>query len=229
MSTKTQTDSTNKYDPGSMSRYSGWQSSMFPILQSLFQNPTGSQFFNQNLQQNQRSASQLGGRNSSNALLNFQRSGIGGGSLGGGAMQQLMSGAGRYSSSLGYQAWNSTMNQAQADRWNAGSLGSQMFQPLQTGQSQTQTKSGLGTWLPQLIGAGLSGLAAVGTGGASLLATGAAGLGSQFGAGGASPEINSLLSNNLGGGYFSGPSIGGFSGGTSYTPSNPFQQGGGMY
>lgn len=164
-----------------MSRYQGWQSSMLPQLQSLFSNPFSSPFFNLNLQQQTKGASQVAGRNAQNALMNFSRSGIGGGSLGGGAMQSLLAGTGRYGSGLQYQGFMNAANQAQSDRWNAASLGSSMFQPLQTGGTstssgtQTQQTGGLGTWLPQVIGAGLG----IATGG------GFGGLGKMFGGGGA--------------------------------------------
>lgn len=211
MGTKTQTDTSQKFDPGSMNRYQGWQSSMMPVLQQLFQNPTGSPFFNQNLQQNTKAATQVGGRNASNALLNFQRSGIGGGSLGGGAKQSLLAGIGRYNSSLQYQGFSNTMNQAQSDRWNAGQLGSAMFQPLNTGSSSTQTTGGLGTWLPQLAGAAIGGLTGALTGG--------------FGGGGAMPGMGGGGSLPMG-----SPSMGSLFGGgggspfasTGFTPPNPF-------
>jgi hypothetical protein len=156
-----------------MNRYQSWAGGMLGPLQSLFQNPTGSPFFNFNLQQGQRTASGLAGRNNFNALQNFNRSGIGGGSLGSGARMQLFGDLGRQASNLGYQGWAGAMGQAQSDRWNAASLGSSLFSnPLQTGQNNTQQTSGLGTWLPQLAGAALGGLSGLG------------GLGKLFGGGG---------------------------------------------
>ena len=243
MGTKKTSNTTNQYDPASMNRYQSWAGGMLPQLQGLFNNPTGSPFFNFNLQQGQRVASGLSGRNTFNALQNFNRSGIGGGSLGSGARMQMFGDLGRQASNLGYQGWAGAMGQAQSDRWNAASLGSSIFSnPLQTGQKNTQQTSGLGTWLPQLAGAALGGLSRLGGlgglfGGANQNATGAAGAGSQFGASGMSAANNALIgsvpfgpgvsgmpyfggmgdSGGFGGGYGSTP--GGALGGT---PSSPF-------
>lgn len=164
MSTKNVTSS--NFAPGALSNYGTWSTVLQSLLPGMAANPTTSQFFNQNLQQNQKAASQIGGVNASNALTNFNRSGIGQGTGGGGAMQSLLAGTGRYNSNLRYQAWNSTMNTAQSNQWNAINAGSNFFgNPLRTGQ--TQTTSGTGTWLPQLLGAGLGAAAGIATGGAS--------------------------------------------------------------
>jgi hypothetical protein len=214
------------FDPQSMQRYQNWQNLLFggggggttggPFgvggsfpgsnasitggggggLAGLFSNPFGNPFFNLNLQQQTRGASQVAGRNSQNALMNFNRSGIGGGSLGGGAFQSLLAGTGRYGSGLQFQGFMNAANQAQSDRWNAAQLGSSMFQPLQTGgnskSSTTQSTGGLGTWLPQVIGAGIG----MATGG------GFGALGKMFGGGGdptANPNSSSYDPYGAGG------------------------------
>lgn len=182
MSTKTTTDQSTKFDPSSKARYDQWGSSMLPQLQALFSNPFSSPFFNLNMQQQTKGATQVGGRNTMNALTNFQRSGMGGTSMGGGAMQSLLAGLGRSNSALQYQGFMNAANQAQGDRWNAASLGSSLFQPLTTGSKGTQTTGGLGTWLPQLVGAGL-GVASGFMGGAKGGAGGGGGGGNPFGAG----------------------------------------------
>jgi hypothetical protein len=202
MSTKKTSTTTNQYDAGSKSRYDQWQTQMMPILSQLFQNPTGSPFFNFNLGQQTRAATQVGGRNTSNALLNFDRSGIGGGTGGGGAKQSLLAGLGRYGSSLQFQGFSNAMNQAQSDRWNAASLGQAMnASPLQTGQTNVSKTGGLGTWLPQTIGAVL-------TGGLSFLSNGG-GFGGPKGG-----------SDPFGGQGFGGAPFGG--GGSSFWSQNPF-------
>jgi hypothetical protein len=220
MSTKKTSTTTNQYDAGSKSRYDQWQTQMMPILSQLFQNPTGSPFFNFNLGQQTRAATQVGGRNTSNALLNFDRSGIGGGTGGGGAKQSLLAGLGRYGSSLQFQGFSNAMNQAQSDRWNAASLGQAMnASPLQTGQTNVSKTGGLGTWLPQTIGAVL-------TGGLSFLSNGG-------GFGGPKGDTSSFFpgsAGQTGAGYWNptGGAGGGNSGGPFAGSSggfNPFSGG----
>lgn len=234
MSTKKESTTTNQYDPQSLNQFHGWTGSLYSPLQQLFNNPTGSPFFNFNLQQNQKAASGLAGRGMSNALLNFGRSGFG--TLGGGMRQSLLAGLNRVGSGLQYQGWANTMGQAQSDRWNAAGLGSSLFQPLQTGQQNVQKTSGLGTWLPQVLGAGASIAGAF---------FGAPGIGAAFGgSGGGAPNAGGLggMSGLSGIGSqlpFGGPMIPGTmptsfagvpNGGSSFTPSgfNPFLPGGGV-
>jgi hypothetical protein len=237
-SNKTST-TTNTYAPGALQNYQQWASQLFPQLSSMFSNPTGSPFFNQQLQQNTKAATQVSGRAGSNALLNFQRSGIGGTSMGGGAYQQLLSGIGRYAGQQQGQAWNNTMNAANQNMWNAGSLGSSFFgNPLVTGGKNVQTQGGVGTWLPQAIGAGVG--LATGIGGlggfGSLLGAGSGQtsgtfqgtnwsqpIGQALNAGNAS-FIGSLGANP---GYTGGGSLTAPGGSSSFAPSgfNPFLPG----
>ena len=237
MGSKKTSETTNQYDPQSMNRYQSWAGGMLGPLQSLFQNPTGSPFFNFNLQQGQRTASGLSGRNTFNALQNFNRSGIGGGSLGSGARMQLFGDLGRQASNLGYQGWAGAMGQAQSDRWNAASLGSSLFSnPLQTGQKNVQQTSGLGTWLPQLAGAalgglsGLSGLFGKGGGGGGFTDPGSAGMyslggntGNPFMGSGVGSSTSYFGNNPLGGanGYTGGGINPAYNFGSSMGP-NPF-------
>ena len=54
------------------------------------------------------------------------------------------------------------------------------YKPLQTGSTQTQTQSGLGTWLPQVLSGALGAATGFATGGMSSLFKGAAGPASQM-------------------------------------------------
>lgn len=244
MGTKTTTNSSGTqdsnqkttFDPGSMQRYQSWGNQMFGQLGNMFQNPLGSPFFNQNMQASSRAATSLAGRNMSNSMLNYGRSGIGAGSMFGGARNALLSQLGRYSSGMQFQGFNNAVNNAQTNMWNAGQLGSSLFQPLQTGgtfhgtnsNTQTQSTGGLGTWLPQLAGAAL-GAATGGLGGA------VGGIGKMISNVGGS-AANSAMNNSLGsGGVFSGgqnffqptafPGASSPGTGASY---NPFMPGGGV-
>lgn len=218
------TNSANTYAPGALGNYQAWAGQLFPQLSQMFSNPTKSPFFTQQLQQNQKAAGQTSGLQSKNALTNFQMSGIGGGSMGGGAYQSLLAGLGRNSSQNAYSAWNSTMNNANQNMWNAGSLGSSFFgNPLVTGGNSTnkQTTGGLGTWLPQVLGAGL-GIASGGLfGGGAGATSGPFNLASGLGASQASGIANSANQNFIGGMNTSMPSA------TSFLPSgtSPFLTG----
>lgn len=211
MGTKQTTNSTQDsqqkttFDPQSMQRYQGWASALMPQLQSMFSNPLGSPFFNQNLQASTKGASALAGRNMSNSLLNFNRSGVGAGSMFSGARNSLMGQNNRYGAGMQFQGFNNAVNNAQTNMWNAGQLGSSLFQPLQTGgtmhgtSQQVQTTGGLGTWLPQLAGAAIGGL----TGGLGGMLGGATKM-----LGGAGAQALGLQGNNPS--FFSGQGSGSF-------------------
>jgi hypothetical protein len=57
-------------------------------------------------------------------------------------------------SNMQSNAFNSSVNSALQNRGIA-MASMQAYQPLQTGQTTNQSTGGLGTWLPQLVGAGL--------------------------------------------------------------------------
>lgn len=154
MSTKTEDKSSVQFDPQSMKRYQGWQGAAMPWLQQMFTNPFGSSMFQQNLGQNMQASNRMGGNLMRNAFANFGLPNTAQGTSG--AKNALMAQLGRYGTNLNFQGFSNAINSAQQNMWNAGGLGSSLFQPLQTGQTNVQTKSGLGTWLPQLAAMGIS-------------------------------------------------------------------------
>jgi hypothetical protein len=119
--------------------------------------------------------------------------------------------------------YNNLLLQASQLRQQAlGQAGS--YRPLQTGQTQTQQQSGLGTWLPQLIGAGL-GIAGGAMGGGAGLA-----MGSMFKGGSSSALNNSIAGNNAFiGGMNTGMDLPQWQGqgGVGGQTFNPFLPGGG--
>lgn len=174
MSSNKTTTNTNQYAPGAMANYSSWMAQLQPMLSGMMSNPFGSPSFNMNLQQQTKAASQLGQRNMRNSLQSFGNQGLG---TTGGAMQQLMGTMSRYGSNVQMQGYNNAFNQAQTNQWNAASLGTSAFgNPLSTGNTSTQTTSGVGSWLPQILGSILGGAS-------SLLTGGLSGGGNAFGAG----------------------------------------------
>lgn len=226
MSTKTQTNQSGtsqiNYDPGAMSQYQKNIGSVMPSLRGIATNPFNNPYTQLLMQQGTKSAQQQG-QLSQNALQQMLKtSGMAGGPASGfqSAMQGLL---GRQTASGVSQAQQAAMmsglqRQMQAQGMLMG------FTPLLTGensQSQaTQTQSGLGTWLPQLLGAGLSGAMALGTGGASMAGGGGnflGGLGKgsvgmmQGPSGAAAQGLGSLLG---GGGW----GIGGYGVGSNFAP-----------
>lgn len=136
------------------------------------------------------SANQVNQRNINNTLSNNR---MNGGTLGqgGGFSTASLNNAMLAGSTNTSNAFNSTLNSALQNR-NFALQSAEGFNPLQTGANTTQTKSGLGTWLPQVAGAALGaatgglgmlgGAAASTLGGLSQGGLGASSLAGQYGA-----------------------------------------------
>lgn len=197
MSTKTQTSSTQaiQYDPSSMSAFNAFQPRVQENwMQDSQLDPTKSSTYNLGLSGMQRAAQQLSARNRENFFGNLKAGGYAGNNLSG-VQQMGLTGLGMGASALSSNAFNQNFLNYDAMRRNTVNAMAS-YRPLQTGQTQnsTQTTSGLGTWLPQVIGAGLQVAGAVATGGASLAATAATKAASAGGG-----FMNSALKS---GGYF---------------------------
>jgi hypothetical protein len=223
MSTTKTTTNTNQYAGNSLGNYNSWASQLMPMLQGMMSNPFGSPSFNMNLQQQTKAANALGQRTMQNSMQSFGSQGLG---TTGGAMASLMSKMGRYGSNVQMQGYNNAFNQAQSNQWNAASLGSNFFgNPLVTGNTSTEKTSGLGTWLPQLLSAGLGFAGGALSGGASSALTARAAGGAASGVGGMA-GMASQFSNPFGGGSawgmspFGGSSPAGVAGG-SMMPTGP--------
>ncbi len=172
MGTKTSTTQATQYDP---TTYAQRQSLMGPMQawSQYAQNPFSTPAFNVWLNQANQRALQSGQQGMSNLMGN-----LGQGAYGNvpGFMTSQMANLGRQTSAMQAQAYQSAITNALQQQMQFGNLLNQV-PSLQTGQTQTQQTSGLGTWLPQLASLGL-GLASGG------LFGGAAGLGGLFGPGG---------------------------------------------
>lgn len=155
-----------------MSRYQGAQNTLMSTWSPMVSNPFNNSQYNMGLQMQTNTANQLGMNAVQNAMRNFNMAGTG--DLTGGARASLLSGLSRQTSNLRQQGFMSNFQTAIGQQqFGTNVLGN--MQPLQTGNTQVQKTSGLGTWLPQLIGAGLGFATGMGGGG---------GLGSLFGGGG---------------------------------------------
>jgi len=211
MSTKNTTTGSNstsfQFDPGSMGAYQKNLGQYLPFAQSLYQNPFGNQMFQQENAIGQDQAASVGARNKSNVLANANAMGYGTNS---GLMNSMLQRAGLDTGALQGQAFRGAVGNAN-QRAMTGLGISSAFQPLMTGSNskfnQTQTTSGLGTWLPQVagmaLGAATAGFGAAGMGGAGGSMAGAgAGVGSTgAGMGGIMGGIGSILGGGSGYGY----------------------------
>lgn len=205
MSSKQQTDSKSNtafnFDPSSMQAYLKNISSVMPFLQNNVNNPFGNDAFKQESTIGQDQAARVGQRGVSNVTQNAAGLGY---NTNGGMFNSMLQRAGQNTSAMQGQAFRGAIGNAVGRQMSsAGMLSS--FQPLMTGSNsnsqQTQQTSGLGTWLPQLIGS---------LGGAAMSAF-APGAGAAMGAGKAASGGASAFSGGLGGVFGSGP-VGGFPG-----------------
>lgn len=182
MSTKTQTNqsSTNKlnYDPSSLAMYQSLTGGAGGILKGLMNDPFGNALYQMGLGQSQKGAIQ-GGANNMGVLQQLMKTSGLTGTAGQGFQAAQTAKIGRANQSL--MAGANTSNVMNALQRQLQATGMAMsFQPLLKGTSgtsqSTQTQSGLGTWLPQVLGAGL-GMASgfMGGGGGMLSAMGGSG------------------------------------------------------
>lgn len=197
-----------QFAPAGMAAYNQLIPQYAANLSQFAGNPLQSMFFQNLLGMGQRQIGQQGQAQAGQLAQNLRTMGLSGSSpFAASQLQQL----GRSQSGQMSQLFGNLLNQAQQLRFGAtGQMGG--FSPLATGGSQqysntgtqkgtmsgsqTQQLSGLGTWLPQVIGGGLSALSGLGGGlgafGKSLAGQGGTGPGNisggLFGMGGAPPS-----------------------------------------
>lgn len=185
MSTKTQTDNTMHFNPVAQQSYNSLVGSGTKVLNDQMNNPFGNAMYKMGLGASQQGATQQGNNNMSALQQMMRTSGIGGNS--GNAFQMAQQGKiGRSNASMMSQANTSNVQGALQRQLTATGMG-MSFSPQLTGSSATQTQSGLGTWLPQLLGAAGSAAMGFATGGASTLAQGASKTATSIGQGVSSP------------------------------------------
>jgi len=151
MSTQTRTQATSQFDPSSMGVFGGLTQAFGQGIQQDITDPYKSMAFNTQLGMQQRMLGQQGGQANMAYLQRAQalgmnpQSGIFQSGMNQLQRQQLANQAGGYNNLL--------LQAAQLRQGALGMAGS--YRPLQTGQTQVQSQSGLGSWLPQVVGAGL--------------------------------------------------------------------------
>lgn len=156
MSTKTQQTSVNSYDPTSMNAFTSMTGGMNTAVNGYMNNPFSNPFFQTQQQMGTTQANQIGGTQMSNLVRNMTSSGMGGSNNP--AMLEMMQNQGRANSNMTANlGFINPMQNAFTAQQSAIQTAAN-YRPLQTGGTQTQTQSGLGTWLPQVAGAAIGGL-----------------------------------------------------------------------
>jgi hypothetical protein len=149
MSTKKVTTNTNQYT----SQATQAQNTLSNTYTQMVQNPFSGPQYQMGLQQQMNAANQLNANNIRNSLNAANMAGAG--NLTGGARMSLLSGLGRQASGTRQQGffnnWNTAVSQQQFGANVLGNLSGQL-----AGSTSTQTTSGVGTWLPQILGGALS-------------------------------------------------------------------------
>jgi len=173
MPTKQQTTQQGQFSPQGMQAYGSLIPAFSQAAQGYINQPFSNPFFQTQQQLGTTQAQNLGGTQMSNVMGNMAGQGFGGTSQP--FTSEMMQNQAR--ANTGTQAQLGFLGPAQnALGLQQSAMGQAAgFSPLQTGQQTTQQMTGLGSWLPQLIGGGLSG-ATLGMGAAGLLG----GRGPQF-------------------------------------------------
>lgn len=164
MGTTTKTSGSNtsslQFNPQAQSMYNSLISSGGKQLQGYINNPFGNAMYQMGAGQSQRAAQQAGANNMGALNQNQLVQGLGG-NAGAGFMNAMRSQTGRSNASMTSQAATSNVLAALQRQMAATGMG-MSFSPQLTGQSgsfnQTQSTGGLGTWLPQVMGAAMGGL-----------------------------------------------------------------------
>jgi len=151
MSTQQKATSTNNYDPRAMGMYRSFVPMWNQALQQNINDPWGMMGGNQMLaSQNSYNAAQFGTANR-NMINSFTSRGIDSTSP---LFNQMLNRSANQNNASTMGGYNSLLQNATNFRNNA--YYQQMaYSPLLTGGTQVQSQSGLGTWLPQVLQAGL--------------------------------------------------------------------------
>lgn len=216
MGTQNTTQSTNQYNQGSMGVFNQMQGGIGSNLQDFMNNPMQSSFFNTQLQMAQKANAQRGSANNQMLLQNSRTGGYNGNLPA--FMQSQLAQQNRSTSANNANSFNNLLLGANQLRFGA-TQSAMNYKPLQTGNTNVQSQTGLGTWLPQLAGAAMS-AATMGMGGGM---TGGGGQGGGFYSGansgpqGMSNPFSGVSGGNMGVGpapdFGSNPFMG-----QSYTP-----------
>lgn len=183
MSTKKVDQTTIQYDPGSKNTYDSMQTGIGNSINSYMN--AAKTFMPLWMQQSNQAINQIGNRMNDNLFMNARAGGFSGNLPS--FMQANLARNMRATGSMQANAFLNSRFQA-ANMQMQGTQMAEAYRPLQTGSTTTEQVSGTGTWLPQLLGAGLNiaGMAfnpASAATKAAGMATGGGGGGGMFGSG----------------------------------------------
>lgn len=209
MSTQKTTTDTNSYNSQSMNAYNGMQSGISSSINDYMNAPSKMVPLWQQQANSQIALS--GQRNNSNLMQNATTNGYGNGSMPA-FMQSQLAANGRSMAGQQSNAFlNSTFQGLQTQEF--GTQAAENYHPLQTGSTQVQQTSGTGTWLPQVLSAGMNLGMGFLNGGQGSAGAGGSGAAPDFSSQWLTPStngsgnFNSVMSN------WGGPSMPSFGGG----------------
>lgn len=159
MSTKKTSTSTTAFNQPSLNAFNAMQPQVQALLQQYMNNPLAAvnPIYNLSGQLAQRNAARLGQSAMSNLSNNMATSGFGGVNMPA-FMQSQIAAQNRATSGLQANAFLQNQlakNRAALGVQQFGLSGAQSYHPLVTGGTNVESQSGLGSWLPQVVGAGL--------------------------------------------------------------------------
>lgn len=164
MSTKNVTATQGQYNQGSMNTFNQLNPTFESNMQQFMQNPLQSSFFNTQQQMAQKQNAASFGNINQTMMQNNAAGGFQGNTSA--YMQSNLLRNSRAMSGANSNSFNNLLLGANQLRMGATQQAG-AYKPLQTGQTETKTQSGLGSWLPQLAGAALGAAGSAFTGGLS--------------------------------------------------------------
>lgn len=162
----TTTSTTGNFNQAGMNAYNSTQPGFASNVNSYMNSPFSNPFFQQQQQMGTNQANMMGQSSMSSLMGNMRTQGMQQNSPA--ALQMIQQQGMQNSANRANLGFQNPMQNAFTAQQNAMGMAGQ-YKPLQTGQTQSQ--GGLGSWLPQLLGGGLSmltgGLLGGGGGGAA--------------------------------------------------------------
>jgi hypothetical protein len=151
MGTKNTTTTTNQYSPVGMATYNALQGPAAATLNSNINNPYGNAFFNQQKQAGAAATTNFG----TSAARSTAQAGNALGTTGGPGLNTAFNAYNTRGNAAVGAGINNALIMGAANTRNQSLSAAMNYRPLQTGGTSVQQTSGLGTWLPQVIGLGI--------------------------------------------------------------------------
>lgn len=166
MGTTSKDTQANTYNPQSMGSFNQMMGPLGNAISSYISNPFGNPFFQTQQQMGTHNAQNQNQTATSGLVNNMTGSGMAGGASNPAATEMLQNQARAGTANTAQQGFLAPVQNALGMQQGAMQTAAG-FKPLQTGGTDTKSTGGLGTWLPQLIGAGLGAAGNIATGGMS--------------------------------------------------------------